>query len=71
MADIFGGGGLLAAPTPQAPQGPATTNIFSDSNLDIDCSVQRGGAMGEYNIKAFFSNKTMSQLSGVTLQVAV
>ena len=57
--------------TQAAPAQPAMTSIYEDGNLGIDCTIQRTGAMGEFNIKAHFTNKTMGQLTGVTLQVAV
>jgi len=68
MADIFGTSNFK--PTTQAPafnnqifggtpiqqQVPATTSIFQDNNLAIDCSIIRGGSPGEYLFKAYFSN---------------
>jgi len=52
MADIFGGG----APMMSTPSAPQTMSMFADANLAIDCSIIRGNAPGEYNIKAYFSN---------------
>ena len=53
--------------TPQPVAAPAMTQIFQDTALQIDCSVVRGANPGEYNIKAYFSNLSMGQLSQVTL----
>ncbi len=53
MADIFGVG---TTPMMSTPAAPATSPLFADSNLSIDCSIVRGQQPGEYNIKAFFSN---------------
>ena len=47
------------------------TQIYSDENLSIDCAVMRGAALGEYNIKAYFSSNSMAPLSAIALQVAV
>ena len=72
--DLFGagsGGDIFGAPSIQAtPQLPSLFNAYEDSVVKIEFSFQRVN-QNEHNIKAFFSNKQMTNVSQVTLQVAV
>ena len=73
MTDLFGtgmpGGGDLFG-TPSAPITPSLYNAYEDSVLRIEFSFKRVN-QNEHNIKAFFSNLQMTNVSQVTLQIAV
>ena len=76
MADLFGGGmpgGGDIFGTPSAPVAstiPSLYNAYEDSVIKIEFSFKRVN-QNEHNIKAFFSNKQMTPVSQVTLQIAV